>query len=97
MQPVDPESFPTDPVRAFMDTPERGDHMNVNGVELFRLSFGDVERSLCFLQSFTVWVKETCFDRLWESSKQLELQVVLAERQKLSNNVSLLLNKSRTS
>ena len=60
-------------------SPERGDHMNVNGVELFRDSALATLREACaFYNLSQSGSKKRCFDRLWEYQKRLELQVVLA-------------------
>ena len=60
-------------------SPERGDHMNVNGVELFRDSALATLREACaFYNLSQSGSKRRCFDRLWEHQKRLELQVVLA-------------------
>eukprot|EP00435_Cladocopium_sp_Y103_P060151 s367_g21.t3 len=59
--------------------PERGDHLNVNGVELFKHSSLALLREACsFYNVSQSGSKERCFKRLWEYQKKLELQAALA-------------------
>ena len=73
--------------------PERGDHLNVNGVELFRDSaLATLRQGCAFYGLSQSGAKERCFKRLWEHQKKLELQTALtaareteAEQQRLPN------------
>eukprot|EP00435_Cladocopium_sp_Y103_P011979 s2028_g3.t1 len=58
--------------------PERGDHMIVNGVELFPHTALATLREACgFYGISRSGSKERCFKRLWEFQKRLELQTAL--------------------
>ena len=60
-------------------SPERGDHMIVNGVELFPdTALATLREACAFYNLSQSGSKRRCFDRLWEYQKRLELQVVLA-------------------
>ena len=59
---VEPHDAGQDIQGQLVVSPERGDHMVVYGVELYRETTLKVERSLCLLQSFTsftVWIQDT--------------------------------------
>ena len=59
-------------------SPERGDHLNVNGVEIYKDTALATMREACsFFQLSTSGGKKRCFERLWEFQKRLELQTAL--------------------
>ena len=75
---VDIEVEPHD-VGQLVISPERGDHMVVNGVELYRETAHATLREACAFYNLSHSGSKTrCFDRLWEHQKRLELQIVLA-------------------
>ena len=59
-------------------TPERGDHLLVNGVEIFKDTALATMRDACtFYNLSTSGSRDRCFKRLFEHQKKLELQIVL--------------------
>lgn len=59
--------------------PERGAHLNVNGVEIFKHTGLAVMRDACaFYNLSQSGGKERCFKRLWDFQKRWELQTALA-------------------
>ena len=59
--------------------PDRGDHLTVNGTELFPHTALATLREACgFYNLSQSGGKERCFKRLWEYQKKLELQTALA-------------------
>ena len=78
---VEPQAADGQPIPAgqLVFAPEQGDHLNVNGVEIFRDTALAVMREACgFYNIGTSGGKERCFKRLWEFQKRLELQTALA-------------------
>eukprot|EP00435_Cladocopium_sp_Y103_P015276 s4186_g3.t1 len=58
--------------------PERGDHLVVNGVEIFNNTALATMREACrFYQISSSGGKQRCFQRLWDFQKKLELQTAL--------------------
>ena len=58
--------------------PERGDHLVVNGVEIFKDTALATMREACtFYNLSTSGSRDRCFKRLFEHQKKLELQIVL--------------------
>eukprot|EP00435_Cladocopium_sp_Y103_P019491 s291_g4.t1 len=59
-------------------SPERGDHLLVNGVETYKHTALATMREACsFYNLSTSGGKDRCFKRLFEHQKKLELQIVL--------------------
>ena len=62
--------------------PDRGDHLNVNGTELFPHTALVTLREACaFFNLSQSGGKDRWFKRLWEHQKKLELQTALAARE----------------
>ena len=58
---------------------DRGDHLNVNGIELFPTSaLANLREACAFYSLSQSGGKERCFKRLWEHQKKLELQTALS-------------------
>ena len=76
---VEPHDAGQDIQGQLVVSPERGDHMVVNGVELYRETALATLREACaFYNLSQSGSKSRCFDRLWEHQKRLELQIVLS-------------------
>eukprot|EP00435_Cladocopium_sp_Y103_P055226 s2135_g18.t1 len=59
--------------------PERGDHLNFNGTDLYpTTALATLSEACAFFHLSQSGSKERCFKRLWEHQKRLDLQTALA-------------------
>ena len=59
-------------------SPERGGHLNVNGIEIYKdTALATMREARTFYQLSSSGGKKRCFERLWEFQKRLELQTAL--------------------